>query len=439
MNIHPVVEWIERLITSSSCSGMNVSCNSQHSSPSPAVVVEGFRFRRRPRGSHGARQSFLEDDSNGQNSGINSTNSRKCSQSLPNHQSNSTIRLCTDASEKSASPALSQPSSKEVSVYNSTSGESGACSTQTFKIQDICTSRDIGNCLEHDFSLDVLRDASADHAVACDSNTLLGCSGSVSECVEAPSSTVLTKSEPLSERNVFSCAEDIGREKLAAAIPRKRRKFEKAKLYKSLPSDLSEEERFLRLVELIADAELANSRLGNESSITRDIDALEAAVAEVVKIAREYATSSEPVFQRTRPNRVNDDMRRREALLKHVIDQYTSELSEWNALMDDLSSLTAAADVKGTENHDTNSALPPLPPFSDLTGVGSTAQIFTSVKEASDSFILHRDEINYSLKQLEVQQERDARIVETIADTLNANVFGGVLDLSCSKIVASPL
>jgi hypothetical protein len=131
-------------------------------------------------------------------------------------------------------------------------------------------------------------------------------------------------------------------------------------------------------------------------------------------------------------------MVRRAAQLEYVVQEYGAELSQWKLLEEDLPAL--AAGTAGARSGDPGGVhiLPPIPALDSLTGVEALEGTPPAV-DAVESFVLHADRMNHALRRLEAQHDEATEFVAAVTDVLNASVFdGGLLDLTVSKIVASP-
>lgn len=214
------------------------------------------------------------------------------------------------------------------------------------------------------------------------------------------------------------------------------------KAYASVPADLPQEERFRILVEKFLQARYAAAGRAEPQPDKAAMDAMETAVLDGIEAAgeAERAPESEKISTLMTPNPEDENLRQRAMNLEHVVAQYTAELRQWESLEADLLALASGIPDEQGIKPDGIVSLPPLPSMDSLSLLGlGKSEARPPVADAVESFVLHTDDVNYSLKRLEAQHEVAANLVSSVTKSINSSVFdGGLLDLDASKIVPSP-
>lgn len=217
------------------------------------------------------------------------------------------------------------------------------------------------------------------------------------------------------------------KESRRAHTPPKRKKMS-SKAYASIPADVSQEERFRILVEKFLQAKHAAAVLERPQRAKEAMDAMETAVLDGIEAAGEPERSpdSEKISALTRPDPDEPNLRQRAEKLDYVVAQYRDELQQWESLEADLPTLAAKAANGGSPQPEILGNSPPLPCMSSLLEAGES-EARPPLVDAVESFILHNDDANCSLKRLEAQHEQAAVVLSAITKTITASVFDGGL------------
>lgn len=240
----------------------------------------------------------------------------------------------------------------------------------------------------------------------------------VSGSLFAPSAETPHQSQPVSQ----------------AALPpqRKRRKICR-KAYASISASLPEETRLRILVENFLKKEYADAALQTPAISAQELAALQNLVVDAVEAAseQERIPESERLSKLQRPKAANRDLQRREVQLQYIIDRYADELKCWEDLERDIPSKSVGE--SGVP------VLPPIPPVDSIVGV-PPVENKVPISDAVESYVLHTDDLNRTLKRLEVQHGKASRIVAAISQSINANAFEGGprLNLDYQKVAPSP-
>lgn len=170
------------------------------------------------------------------------------------------------------------------------------------------------------------------------------------------------------------------------------------------------------LVENFLRKEYANVAMQTPSVSVGELESLQKVVVDAVEAAGrdERKAESEQVSNLRKPNPSNCDLQRREVQLKYIIDRYTDELSRWETLEKGIS--TDNANATGAP------VLPPIPAVDAVVGV-EPVKLEASIPDVMESYVLHSDDLNRILKQLEFRQEKAAQLVGVISRSINHNAF----------------
>lgn len=226
----------------------------------------------------------------------------------------------------------------------------------------------------------------------------------------------------------------------ALTAPTSKRRKPSSKAYAAVPMDVPQEQRFRILVETFLQAAHATSAMARPAPKEAELTALETAVVEGVEVAGagERGPESESIACKKRKCLDEPRLFQRAEMLDYIVRQYADELRQWESLERDLPALALGCSGEEGQHADGVAMMPPMPPL-DMLLDSDSLENPPPIVDAVESFVLHTDAVNCSLKRLEAQHRYAANVVESITKTINASVFdGGLLNLNASKIAPSP-
>lgn len=198
------------------------------------------------------------------------------------------------------------------------------------------------------------------------------------------------------------------------ARPKKtRRRGPKPVSYKQIDISLVEEQRLQQLVELLMKQEYEKKYASAPEEERQQFEkGMLQASNYLSKFVPEMIDSDECVSKKTRPNPMNDEMRKRNAQLEEVANNYELEFAKWESVEQDASSLQSIA--------------PPLPTAEDaenLEGLPDPEKLVQSSREAIENYILQTDHMWTQLKVLQKRNRETHSKVQAMASALNKEVM----------------
>jgi hypothetical protein len=246
---------------------------------------------------------------------------------------------------------------------------------------------------------------------------------------------VQLKSPPLSDRFLPTAQPELA--PLPASLSKRRKPPSKA--YATIPTNFPDAKRFRILVQDFLKGAHVAAVEAKPPMADAELDTFEMAVVDGVEAAGESERGQNlELTPRTKVSPEDAKLRSRAAQLDYIVRQYARECEQWETMEKDLSATDKENVGTLSRRPEDTAVLPPLPAVEKLIDV-QEVENYPSVVDAVESFVLHTDELNHTLKRLEGQQKHTGVVASTISKILNASVFDGhPFDLNASKIDSSP-